>query len=87
MFRPEEILERLRGKPFLPVRIIVDEGLHYDIYHPDLVLVGDRFLEIGLPSSKNPLIFDTIVRVAILHVVALEDIPTAKASSDGVAGS
>jgi hypothetical protein len=37
MFSSEVIKSRLDEKPFRPLRIIVSEGLTYDIYHPDLV--------------------------------------------------
>jgi hypothetical protein len=46
MFRAEEIQARLREKPFRPLRLIVSEGLRYDIHHPDLVLGGERDLMI-----------------------------------------
>ena len=75
MFRPEEIQARLRERPFRPLRLIVSEGLRYDIVHPDLVFVGQRDLMIGSPSSNNPTIYDRITRVAIVHVVGMEDLP------------
>lgn len=84
MFRPEDIKNRLKEQPFRPFRIIAGEGLRYDIYHPDLVLVGVRDLMIGYPSSYNPTIYDGVVRVALVHVVALEEIA---ASSNGPAYS
>jgi hypothetical protein len=75
MFSAEDIHGGLKEKPFRPVRIVASEGLHYDIYHPDLVLVGRRDLTIGYPGADNPTIYDQVVRVALVHVVAMEDIP------------
>jgi hypothetical protein len=75
MYRPEEIQARLRVRPFRPLRLIVSEGLRYDIVHPDLVLVGQRDLTIGSPSPGNPTIYDRLTRVAIVHVVGMEDLP------------
>jgi hypothetical protein len=72
MFAPEDILERLRKRPFVPVRIVTTTEKH-EIHHPDLVLVGRRFIEIGTASRENPETFDQITRVAILHITALED--------------
>ncbi len=83
MFRPEDVQARLREKPFRPLRIMAGEGLRYDIQHPDLALVGQRDLMIGFPSPQNPTIYDQVVRVALVHVVALEDITTPTASSPG----
>lgn len=75
MFRAEDIQTRLREKPFRPLRLIANEGLRYDIYHPDLVLVGQRDLTIGYPGPENPTIYDRVVRVALVHLVGLEDLP------------
>ncbi|MBW3596468.1 MAG: hypothetical protein KY475_04240 [Planctomycetes bacterium] len=83
MLRAEDIQTRLKEKPFRPVRIIASEGLHYDILHPDLVLVGRRDLTIGYPGADNPSIYDQVVRVALAHVVAMEDIPaSARAATE-----
>ncbi len=81
MFSAEDIQHRLKEKPFRPVRIVASEGLHYDVHHPDLVLVGRRDLTIGYPGADNPTIYDQVVRVALVHVVALEDIPASVGNS------
>ena len=76
MFRPEFISERIKGQPFRPLRVIASEGLHYDIYHPEMVMVGERDIAIGI-SRRQGTIYDRMIRVAIMHVVGLEDIPPA----------
>lgn len=83
MYRAEDILERLRVKPFRPLRIIVSEGLKYDIHHPDLVFVGRHDLQIGFSATNDPSIYDRVVRVAMVHVVALEDLPVPAAPGNG----
>jgi hypothetical protein len=75
MLRPEDIQARLRARPFRPLRLVVSEGLRYDIVHPDLVLVGQRDLAIGFPSPDNPQLYDRMIRVAIIHVVRMQDLP------------
>jgi hypothetical protein len=77
MFVPEDILDRLRNQPFVPVRIVTTTDKH-DIFHPDLVLVGRRYIEIGKASRENPATFDYVTRVAIMHITALEDLPPAR---------
>ncbi len=83
MYRPEDIQARLREKPFRPLRIRVSEGLQYDIHHPDLVFVGNRDLMIGFPGPDNPSIYDRVTRVALIHVVALEDTPAPASPGNG----
>jgi hypothetical protein len=81
MFTPELIQERLRRRPFQPFRIIASEGLHFDIHHPELVLVGRRELTIGTPDPQSPTIFDRIMWVELVHVVALEELPAMQPQS------
>ena len=75
MFTADDIQARLRGRPFLPVRIVTSTGETYDIRHPDLVMVGTRALIIGTPAGANPTQFEQVTRLAILHVTELRDLP------------
>ncbi len=81
MFGAEEIQARLREKPFRPLRIVASEGPRFDIDHPDLVFVGRRDLMIGTPDPASPSIYDRVTRLALVHVVALEDLPVAPATT------
>ncbi|MFL5244887.1 MAG: hypothetical protein ACJ8FY_22525 [Gemmataceae bacterium] len=83
MYNTEQIQSRLREKPFRPLRIIVSEGLRYDIRHPDLVFVGSRDIMVGSPSAENPTVYDKVTRVALVHIVALEDLPSPSTPSNG----
>ena len=83
MFSTEEILSRIRERPFRPLRIVVSEGQKFDIHHPDLVLVGRRDMMIGFPAPDNPSAYDRVTRVALVHVVSLEDLPTPAAPGNG----
>ena len=78
MFRYEDIQSRLRDKPFRPFRIVASEGLKYEIYHPDLVFIGRNDLQIGFASPEHPKAYDRVIRVAMIHIVGLEDIPSPK---------
>lgn len=82
MFTADEIYRRVRQQPFVPLRIVTSSGESYDIYHPDLIMVGRRYLLVGTASSENPRHFDRESRVAIMHITALETLP-ASAQSDG----
>lgn len=82
MFRAEDIQDRLRERPFRPLRLLASEGLRYDIHHPDLVFVGQRDLTIGYASLDRPTVYDRVVRVALVHLVGMEDLPT-KATQAG----
>jgi hypothetical protein len=72
MFTADDIQARLRERPFIPVRLLTSSGPSYDITHPDLVLVGRRFL-ISTASNENPSQIEAASRVAVLHVTDLQD--------------
>jgi hypothetical protein len=77
MFTADAIHGRIRQIPFVPLRIVTSAGQSFDIYHPDLVLIGLRELTIGRASTENPAHYDQVTRLAIMHVTALEDLPIA----------
>lgn len=81
MYRPEGIKARLREKPFRPLRVIASEGLQYDILHPDLLWVGERDIMVGLPRRADSDIYDRVIRIALVHLVALEDLPEPASAS------
>ena len=84
MLRAEEIQDRLREKPFAPFRIIASEELRYDIRHPDLVFVGQRDLQIGFATPSRPTVYDRVIRLAIIHIVGLEELtPEGDSTSAG----
>ena len=86
MFRPEEIRARLKVQPFRPLRIIAIEGLRYEIRHPDLVMVGERDLSIGYASPESPTIYNRLIRVALIHIVGIEDILPTPSEANGTSG-
>jgi hypothetical protein len=84
MFTSDIIKARLNQRPFVPVRIIASEGLTFDIYHPDLVWVGWNELHVGFASPDHPTTYDRTIRLAMSHVVGLEDLPApAPANKNG----
>ncbi len=85
MFRAEDIKDRLREQPFVPLRIFTSSGQSYDVTHPDLVLVGRNYLYVGVASNDNPTVFDTASRVFVLHVTDMQEIPRT-AASDAAGG-
>jgi hypothetical protein len=86
MFTPDDVQSRLREVPFRPVRVVTSTNQIYDIHHPDLVMVGRRFLIIGLPSTENPTQAEQVTRVAMVHVSELRDLPPiASAGNNDVA--
>lgn len=75
MLTANDISQRVRVRPFVPLRIVTSSGQSYDITHPDLIMVGRRDLIVGTSSDEDPGHYEQISRVSIMHVTALEDLP------------
>jgi hypothetical protein len=74
MFTPNDIETRLHVRPFVPFRIVMSSGQAFDVYHPDLVLIGRRDLVVGTASTENPKHYEQTTRLALMHVTALEEL-------------
>lgn len=79
----DDITARLHDRPFTPLRLVTTTGQTYDIFHPDLILVGRRFLIVGTPSTDNPIHADQVTRIALVHVAELRDLPSPTVSNNG----
>jgi len=75
MFSENEILARIRERPFKPVRFVTTTGQTYDVYHPDFIMIGRREMMIGTASAANPAAFEQVTRVSLLQVTEMRDLP------------
>ncbi len=75
MFTAEAFYARTHSQPFIPFRVVTSSGQSYDVAHPELVIVGDRFLEIGIPKKPGSMIAHQLFRIALIHVTAVNDLP------------
>jgi len=76
MITAQDIRERASRQPFEPFRIVTSSGQHYDIFHSEFLFVTKRTLSIGTPKTEGDNDPDGFHIVSILHVTALEVIPT-----------
>jgi hypothetical protein len=81
MLPADDIANRVRERPFVPLRIVTGSGQVYDIRHPELILVGRRSVTIGSASNENPTYYEQVSQVAILHITALENLPSSAPSN------
>jgi hypothetical protein len=83
----EELREYARRQPFEPFRLILTTGATYDIHHPDLIMVGRRSAIIGMTNDPGGTAYDRTMKVDLLHIVGVEDLPTPPASTGPSGGS
>ncbi|MBY0230102.1 MAG: hypothetical protein K2W96_12540 [Gemmataceae bacterium] len=75
---PEEIRASLREQPFQPFRLLMSDGTHHDIRHPDLLWIGLTTAYVGLTGEPGQTFFERSVKIDLRHVtqlVPLEAIP------------
>src|SRR5262245_58525621 len=88
MFTARDILDRVTKQPFVPMRIITSAGDRYDVFHPDMIMVGRREVTVGTATADNPAVYERQSRVSILHVAAIEDLNAPiHSGSNGEAGA
>jgi hypothetical protein len=73
MMPPEELRGFLRAQPFRPFRVNLTDGRHFDVRHPDMMLVGVGFVVIGIPQPReaDPLA-ERSVTLSTFHIVSAE---------------
>ena len=80
----DDLLERIRHRPFLPFVVVTSDGTRYDVRHPEMLMPGRRTVTIGLPDDPTTPVYDRQVIVSMLHVQRLELLqPQTPSAGDG----
>ena len=54
MAQPEELLERLRRRPFEPFTVHLADGRAFEVRYPEMNLVFTAYLLLGIPEAGRP---------------------------------
>ena len=81
----QELHEAARRQPFEPFRLVLTNGATCVIRHPDLIMVGRRSAIIGLTTDAAGTAYERTIKVDLLHVVGIEELPSSPPSSNGPA--
>lgn len=69
----EELYEKVRTYPFESFRIYISDGQHYDIKHPEQIMVSKRVSYVGISrNGDGP--FQKIAIVSNVHITRIEPI-------------
>jgi hypothetical protein len=77
---PQELQSLLRVRPFEPFRIHLTDQQHYDIRHPEMMLIGARTAAIGVQNDPIHNHFGPLITVSLLHIVKIEPLQPAAAN-------
>lgn len=73
----DDLLKRLRERPFVPFVVVTTDGTRYAIRHPEMLLPARRYVAIGVPATSGDDVPDQIVHLSLLHVQRIEFAETA----------
>ncbi len=72
-----KLAEAIKRYPFTPVRILLSDGSHYDITHPNQVFVTRRWSYVGVGGNGESIYEDNAV-IDNLHVTRIEPLRRTK---------
>jgi hypothetical protein len=68
----EELFEFLEERPFVPLRLHMSNGRTHDVRHPEMAIVGDDVVALGIEREDSPR--PRIRLVSISHINEVEQL-------------
>jgi hypothetical protein len=81
--RPDDLTNELRKQPFTPFRVVMTDGKSYDIFHPELLMVGHRSATIGLTESPEERLYNLTALLDLMHIIRVEPLPQKASGKNG----
>jgi hypothetical protein len=76
MVKAEDLLSRLKKRPFEPFRITLKNGRSYDIRFPEMNMVGSSWMSIGIPEpNKADPIAEHLIHLDLVNIQDVEALP------------
>ncbi len=80
---PEELRDMLKQQPFEPFRLVMTDGVSFEIRHPDLLMVGHRTATVGVTGHPDQVLYERTIKVDLLHVIRVEPVKAGAAGANG----
>lgn len=74
----DELIELLEELPFQPIKLHLSDGRMREIRHPEMAIVSETLVAIGVPRDEDSRIATKITYCSLPHVVEAEPIPATK---------
>src|SRR5436853_277884 len=68
----DDLLERIRQRPFVPFSLVTTDGTRYEIRHPELLMPAKRYVVVGIPARAEEQVADRTVILSLLHLQRLK---------------
>jgi len=72
--RPAEIQKQVKTQPFVPMRIHLSDGSHYDIRHPEMVIVSHTVVSVAVYGKDDTSLPENVIFCDPIHITRLEPI-------------
>ena len=79
--RPDDLLELVRKRPFVPFKIHLTDGKSYEVSHPDQIIILRSRAVVGAGHDNG--LPDHLEHLALVHVVRLEELPSEPEGEQG----
>jgi hypothetical protein len=73
----DELIELLEERPFQPLRLHLADGRMREIRHPEMAIVSESLVAIGIPRNDESRIATKITYCSLPHIVEAEPIVSA----------
>jgi hypothetical protein len=70
--KPEELVELLEERPFVPLRFHMSNGRVHEVRHPENAIVGEGIVALGVPQPDSE--FPRIRLVSLSHINEIEQL-------------
>ena len=74
----EELIELLAERPFKPLRLHLSDGRIRDIRHPEMAIVAEDAIAIGVPRDEGSRRAYKITHCSIQNIVEIEPLDVGK---------
>ena len=80
--RSEELRDHLRKRPFQPLRLILTDGRSFEVRHPELAVVGQSTVAVGLARRGDPEpMQDRSITIPLVDILRVEPTKSSPAAS------
>jgi hypothetical protein len=77
--KPEELIELLEERPFMPLRLHMSNGRIHEVRHPEMAIVGESMVALGVPQEGSE--YPRIRLVSLPHINEVEQVEMGRQAS------
>jgi hypothetical protein len=77
--KPEELIELLEERPFMPLRLHMSNGRIHEVRHPEMAIVGENMVALGVPQEGSE--YPRIRLVSLPHINEVEQVEMGRQAS------